>query len=46
MSIPYTDARPLLVPGQAEVREYRARFYDDNVPNGAWCDVARITVSP
>ncbi|MEQ1748185.1 MAG: hypothetical protein ABL974_02100 [Prosthecobacter sp.] len=43
---PYLDARPLLVPGQAEVREYRAMFWDAGAPNGDWCDVAKITVSP
>ena len=43
---PYTDSRPLLVPGQAEVREYRAMFWDKGQPNGDWCDVAKITVSP
>lgn len=43
---PYSDARPLLVPGQAEVREYRAMFWDAGQPNGDWCDVAKITVSP
>ncbi|MBE7498633.1 MAG: hypothetical protein HS117_27150 [Verrucomicrobiaceae bacterium] len=43
---PYIDTRPLLVPGQAEVREYRAMFWDAGQPNGDWCDVARITVSP
>ncbi len=43
---PILDARPLLVPGQAEVREYRAMFWDAGVPNGDWCDVAKITVSP
>lgn len=43
---PYTDARPLLVAGQAEVREFRARFWDDGQPNGDWCDVAKVTVSP
>jgi hypothetical protein len=43
---PILDARPLLVPGQAEVREYRARFWDEGVPNGDWCDVAKVTISP
>ncbi len=43
---PYTDTRPLLVPGVAEVREYRAMFWDKGQPGGEWCDVAKITVSP
>lgn len=43
---PTTDARPLLNPTQAEVREYRAMFWDAGRPNGDWCDVAKITVSP
>ena len=40
------DTRPLLVPGVAEVREYRAMFWDKGQPSGEWCDVAKITVSP
>ncbi len=43
---PYTDSRPLLVAGQAEVREYRAMFWDKGQASGEWCDVAKITVSP
>ncbi|MDZ4404887.1 hypothetical protein [Prosthecobacter sp.] len=43
---PYTDTRALLVASQAEVREYRAMFWDAGQPNGEWCDVAKITVSP
>ncbi|HBJ86382.1 MAG TPA: hypothetical protein DDZ88_21505 [Verrucomicrobiales bacterium] len=43
---PYLDERPLQVPGQAEVREYRARFWDNGQPNGNWCDVAKVTVGP
>lgn len=43
---PYLDTRPLLVPGQAEVREYRAMFWDQGTANGDWGDVAKITVSP
>ena len=46
MKSPYTDTRALLVPNQAEMREYRAMFWDNGQPNGEWCDVARITVSP
>lgn len=43
---PYIDDRPLLVPTQSETREYRAMFWDKGQPNGDWCDVAKITVSP
>lgn len=43
---PYTDDRPLLAPGQAEVREYRLRFWDKGTPNGPWSDVAKIAVAP
>jgi hypothetical protein len=43
---PYTDSRALLNPAQAEVREYRAMFWDAGQPNGEWCDVAKVTVSP
>lgn len=43
---PYLDERPLQTPGQAEVREYRARFWDKGELNGNWCDVAKVTVGP
>ena len=36
---PYEDARPLLVAGQPEIREYRMRFWDKGTPNGDWTDV-------
>ncbi|MBL9133984.1 MAG: hypothetical protein JNG86_22420 [Verrucomicrobiaceae bacterium] len=42
---PYIDTRPLLVPGQAETREYRAMFWDQGNAHGDWGDVARITVA-
>lgn len=45
-SSPFIDSRPLLVAGQAEVREYRARFWDAGQPNGEWCDVAKVTIAP
>jgi len=38
------DKRPLLVPGQPELRDYRLRFWDDGKPNGDWTDVATVTV--
>lgn len=40
----HEDTRPLLVPGQPEVREYRLRFWDDGKPNGDWTDVTAVTV--
>lgn len=40
----HEDKRPLLVPGQPEVREYRLRFWDNDKPNGDWTDVAAVTV--
>ncbi|MBE7495353.1 MAG: hypothetical protein HS117_10425 [Verrucomicrobiaceae bacterium] len=43
---PYIDERALLVPGQAEVREYRARFWDDGKPSSDWCGVLIVTVGP
>lgn len=43
---PFIDARPLLVAGQAEVREYRARYYDNGAPSSGWSDVAKVTVGP
>lgn len=42
---PFLDERPLLVAGQAAVREYRLRFWD-GTPTGDWSPVQRITVSP
>ena len=43
---PFIDSRPLLVAGQAEVREYRARYYDNGAPSSGWSDVAKVTVGP
>ena len=43
---PYIDNRPLLVANQAEVLEYRARFWDNGAPSSGWCDVAKVTVGP
>ncbi len=37
---PYSDDRPLLVPGTAETREYRLRWWD----NGDWNPVQKLTV--
>lgn len=41
---PYLDERPLRVPGQPEMREYRARFWDRGEANGDWSDIPRIVV--
>jgi hypothetical protein len=43
---PFEDERPLLVPGQPEIREYKLRFWDAGQENGDWTDVASATVSP
>lgn len=43
---PYVDERDLLAAGMAEVREYRARFWDAGAPSSDWCDVLRVTVGP
>jgi hypothetical protein len=40
---PYVDGRAPLVPGQPEVREYRARFRDNDLPVGEWSDVIAAT---
>jgi len=42
---PYTDARPLLTPGTAEVREYRLRFWDGEA-TGDFTPVQRATIGP
>jgi hypothetical protein len=42
---PFVDDRPLLVPGQPEVREYRMRYRDNDVPVGDYSDVLRVTVA-
>ncbi|MCB1093791.1 MAG: hypothetical protein KDL87_19780, partial [Verrucomicrobiae bacterium] len=43
----FRDRRPLLDPGQPEVRHYRARFWDGSEElSGDWSPVATITVSP
>lgn len=43
---PYSDERPLLDPTKAEIREYRARFWDKGTPNGDWSAVVKINVGP
>jgi hypothetical protein len=41
---PYTDKRPNLVPGQSEVREYKAWHFKDDEVIGQESDVASIAV--
>ena len=43
---PYLDARAPLVSGQPEVRQYRARWRDDDQPFGDWSDIVQVTASP
>jgi hypothetical protein len=43
---PYEDKRPLLVPGQPEVRAYKMRHWDAGAESGSWTDVASVTVAP
>ncbi|MCX6858197.1 MAG: hypothetical protein NTV80_25220 [Verrucomicrobia bacterium] len=40
----YEDLRPLRVPGQPELREYRLRFWDNGTPTGDWTAIATVTV--
>ncbi len=40
---PYVDARPPLVANTPEVRQYRARFKDNDFPVGEWSDVISVT---
>lgn len=41
---PFLDERPLATPGQPEMREYRARFWDSGSESGDWTDIATVTV--
>jgi hypothetical protein len=43
---PLVDTRALLVAGQAEVRQYRFRFFDAGQAHGAWTDVIKLTIGP
>ncbi len=43
---PFIDTRPLGVPGQAEIREYSARYYDNGAPSSNWCGPEKVTISP
>lgn len=46
LTSPYMDSRPLLVPGQPEVREYRLQYYASAAPIGDFSMSSTITVSP
>ena len=41
-----TDARPPLVAGQPEVREYRLRYRDGDQPQEVYSDVVKVTTRP
>jgi hypothetical protein len=43
---PYLDSRPPAVPGQPEVRRYRARYHDAAGPVGEWSDTVSATAQP
>lgn len=43
---PYMDTRPPVAADTPEVREYRGRFYDDDVAVGEWSDVVSVTTKP
>jgi hypothetical protein len=43
---PYIDTRPPAQAGTPEAREYRARFYDNDMPTGAWSDSVSVTTIP
>jgi hypothetical protein len=46
LASPYLDGRPLLVPGQAETREYRLQFYANDAPTGDLSPLQSIAVAP
>ncbi len=43
---PYLDARPLLVAGQPETREYRLQYYEAEAPVGDFTAIASVSVAP
>ena len=43
---PYLDARAPLVAGVPEVREYKARYRDNDVPTGTWSAIVSVTAQP
>lgn len=46
LATPYLDGRPLKVPGVAEKRTVRLRFYDDEGPNGDFTPAQTVNISP
>ncbi|MEX2242570.1 MAG: hypothetical protein WD716_01860 [Fimbriimonadaceae bacterium] len=40
---PYVDGRPPLVPNTPELRQYRARYRDNDLPVGDWSDTVSAT---
>jgi len=40
---PYVDGRAPLVPNTPELRQYRARYRDNDLPVGDWSDVVATT---
>ncbi len=46
LTSPYLDDRPLLVPTQLEVREYRLQFFDGDAPTDEFTEVQSVTVAP
>jgi len=43
---PYLDGRAPLVAGQPELRRYRARYVDNDIPVGDWSDTVEVTAHP
>jgi hypothetical protein len=43
---PYTDSRPPVAPGTAEVREYRVRYVKRDEAIGEWSDILSASTTP
>jgi hypothetical protein len=43
---PYVDTRPPAQANTPEVREYRARYLQDDAPTGGWSDIVSATTTP
>ena len=46
LASPYLDARPLLVAGQPETREYRLQYFEADAPVGDFTAIASVSVAP
>ncbi|MEQ1752012.1 MAG: hypothetical protein ABL974_21505 [Prosthecobacter sp.] len=46
MASVFEDKRPLLIPGQPELRDYRLRYFENGLPTGDWTAVATVMVGP